>query len=68
MKPKQKLDPIDVIKFKMQQLGLRQVDIVDIMGGKNRVSEVLSRKMPLNLRMIKNLHNELKIPYESLIV
>jgi HTH-type transcriptional regulator/antitoxin HigA len=60
-------DPIEAIKFRMEQRGLRQIDIAHIIGGKNRVSEVLSRKKPLTLKMIKNLHNELNIPYESLI-
>lgn len=61
------VDPIEAIKFRMEQQGLRQKDVVHIFGGKNRVSEVLSRKMSLTLKMIKNLHRELKIPYESLL-
>jgi HTH-type transcriptional regulator/antitoxin HigA len=60
-------DPIAAIAFRMEQKGLRKVDLAHIMGGKNRVSEVLSRKKPLTLKMIKNLHKEMGIPYESLI-
>lgn len=60
-------DPVEAINFRMEQRGLRRVDLAHIMGGKNRVSEVLSRKKPLTLKMIKNLHNEMGIPYESLI-
>jgi HTH-type transcriptional regulator/antitoxin HigA len=60
-------DPIEAIKFRMEQKGLRKVDLAFMMGGKNRVSEVLSGKKPLTLKMIKNLHKEIGIPYESLI-
>lgn len=60
-------DPVEAIKFRMDQEGLRPVDLAHIMGGKNRVSEVLSRKKNLTLKMIINLHNEIGIPFESLI-
>ncbi len=59
-------NPVDAIKFRMEQNGLRSVDIARIIGGKNRASEVLSGKKSLTLRMIKNLHNKLGMPYESL--
>jgi len=60
-------DPVEAIKFRMEQQGLRKIDIARYMGGKNRVSEVLSRKKPLNLKMIRNLHKGMGIPYESLM-
>lgn len=60
-------DPVEAIQFRMEQQGLRQVDLANMLGGKNRVSEVLSRKKPLTLKMIRNLHKEMGIPYESLI-
>lgn len=60
-------DPVEAIKFRMDQMGLKQSDIAKYLGGKNRASEVLSRKRPLSLRMIRNLHNNLKIPSESLL-
>jgi HTH-type transcriptional regulator/antitoxin HigA len=60
-------DPVDAIIFRMEQKGLRKIDLAPIMGGKNRVSEVLSRKKQLTLKMIKNLHTEIGIPFESLI-
>jgi HTH-type transcriptional regulator/antitoxin HigA len=60
-------DPVEAIKFRMEQLGLKQSDLAEIMGGKNRVSEVLNGKRCLTVSMIKNLHNFLKIPAESLI-
>lgn len=60
-------DPVEAIKFRMEQQGLKNVDIAPLLGGKNRVSEILSRKRPLSLKMIRNLHHDLHIPYESLM-
>ncbi len=60
-------DPIEAIRFRMEQMGLEKSDIVSILGGENRVSEILNRKRKLNLKMIRNLHDKLNIPYESLI-
>jgi HTH-type transcriptional regulator / antitoxin HigA len=60
-------DPVEAIKFRMDQLGLNQSDVAKFFGGKNRASEVLSRKRPLNLRMIRKLHINLKIPSDSLL-
>lgn len=60
-------DPIDAIKFRMEQQGLKKTDIAPLLGGRNRVSEVLSRKRGLSLRMIRNLHNHLGISLETLV-
>lgn len=60
-------EPIEAIKSKMEQKGLRKIDLVHMVGGKNRVTEVLSRKKPLTINMIKNIHSEMGIPLESLI-
>lgn len=60
-------DPIEVIKFVMEQQGLRQMDLAPYMGGKNRVSEVLSGKRNLTLEMMVALSRALHIPFESLI-
>jgi HTH-type transcriptional regulator/antitoxin HigA len=60
-------DPIDAIVFRMEQQGLRQKDIADLLGGKNRASEVLSRKRPLTLTMIRALYERLDIPPALLI-
>jgi HTH-type transcriptional regulator/antitoxin HigA len=60
-------DPIAAIQFRMEQKGLTQKDLSVIIGYKSRVSEILSRKRKLTLKMIKNLHEKLNIPYESLI-
>lgn len=60
-------DPIEAIKFMMEQNALKQKDLAAIIGYKSRVSEVLSRKRKLSLEMIRNLHDELNISYESLM-
>lgn len=62
-----KPDPIEAILFRMEEQGLRQADIAAIVGGKNRASEILSRKRPLTLAMIRALHDKLGIPSEVLI-
>ena len=60
-------DPIEAIKFRMEQMGMKKSDLAKIIGYKSRVSEILNRKRKLTLRMIRQLHENLKIPYESLI-
>ncbi len=60
-------DPIEAIKFRMEQMGLEKSDIVSVLGGENRVSEILHKKRKLSLKMIRNLHDKLNIPFESLI-
>ena len=60
-------DPIEAIKFRMDQQGLDVVDLVPMIGQKNRVYEVLTRKRPSSLSMIRKLHDGLGIPAEALI-
>ncbi len=60
-------DPVEAIKFLMEQNGLSRKDLEPYIGASGRVSEVLNRKRNLTLPMIKRLHKGLKIPYESLI-
>ena len=60
-------DPVEAIKFRMEQSGLVPKDLVPMIGQINRVYEVLSRKRPLTLQMIRRLHKGLGIPAESLI-
>ncbi len=60
-------DPIEAIKFRMEQMGLKKTDISPLLGGNNRVSEILSRKRALTVEMIRNLNKKLNIPAESLI-
>ena len=60
-------NPIEAILFRMEQMGMRKKDLVEIIGYKSRVSEILSGKRKLNINMIRKLHEKLNIPYESLI-
>jgi HTH-type transcriptional regulator/antitoxin HigA len=60
-------DPIEAIKYHMQQKGLSPHDLTRFIGSRNRVYEVLARKRPLTLKMIRRLHEGLGIPAESLI-
>jgi len=60
-------DPIEAIKFRMEQMNMTKKDLVQIIGYKSRVSEIFSRKRKLTLNMIRNLHEKLNIPYESLL-
>lgn len=61
------VDPIEAIKFRMEQQGLTPSDLEPYIGPSGRVSEILNRKRPLSLRMVKKLHDGLRIPYESLL-
>jgi HTH-type transcriptional regulator/antitoxin HigA len=65
--PVDKPDPIEAIKFRMEQGGLGITDLVPLIGNSNRVYEVLNGKRPLTLRMIRNLNRELGIPATALI-
>jgi HTH-type transcriptional regulator / antitoxin HigA len=60
-------DPIEAIKFRMEQEGLSQTDLAKVIGYKSRVSEILSRKRKLNLDMIRKLSEALSIPTEVLV-
>jgi len=60
-------DPIEAIKFRMEQMEMTKKELAQVIGYKSRVSEILSRKRKLTLNMIRNLHDKLNIPYESLI-
>ena len=60
-------DPIEAIKFRMEQMGYNQNDLAKIVGFKSRASEILNRKRKLSLEMIRQLHTTLNIPTEVLI-
>ena len=60
-------DPIEAIKFRMEQMGLSRRDLEPYLGSRARVSEVLNRKRPLSVEMIRRLHAGLGIPAEILI-
>ena len=59
-------DPISAIKFRMEQEDLKQKDLIPIIGDSAIVSKVLKGQRKLTVEMIKNLHEQLKIPFESL--
>jgi len=60
-------DPIEAIKFRMEQMGYNQNDLANIVGLKSRASEILNRKRKLSLEMIRQLHDRLNIPTDVLI-
>jgi HTH-type transcriptional regulator/antitoxin HigA len=60
-------DPIEAIKYHMEQNELAPRDLIPFIGSRNRVHEVLNRKRPLTLKMIQRLHAGLRIPAESLL-
>ncbi len=60
-------DPVEAIKFRMEQQGLTPADLQPMIGRLNRVYEVLNRKRPLTMAMVRRLHRQLGIPAESLI-
>ncbi len=60
-------DPIDAIKFRMEQMGMTNADLVKYLGSQSRVSEILNKKRKLTLGMIKSLYKDLKISPEVLL-
>jgi HTH-type transcriptional regulator/antitoxin HigA len=60
-------DPVEAIKFRMEQLGYNQTDLANVIGLKSRASEILNRKRKLSLEIIRQLHEKLNIPTDVLI-
>ena len=60
-------DPIEAIKFRMEQMGMKQKDLAEVVGFKSRVSEILNKKRKLTLKMIRKLNVTLHIPTEVLV-
>lgn len=60
-------DPVEAIKFRMEQLGLKDADLVPYLGQRSRVSEILNRKRRLTIPMMRKLHHALHIPLACLI-
>lgn len=60
-------DPVEAIKFRLEQLNLDTSELAKIFGSKSRASEILNRKRKLSISMIRTLHNKLNIPASSLI-
>jgi len=59
--------PLEAIKFRMEQMNLKQKDVAPLFGGENRASEIFNGIKELNMKMVINLHKYLGIPYESLV-
>lgn len=60
-------DPVEAIKFRMEQQGMNKAQLGEIIGGRNRATEVLNRERRLTVTMIRSLHEKLGIPAEALI-
>ena len=60
-------DPIEAIKIRMEELGLKQVDLIPEIGGKSRVSEILNRRRKLTVDMIRNLAHRLSLSASLLV-
>lgn len=60
-------DPIEAIKFRMEQMGMKQKDLAEVVGFKSRVSEILNKKRKLTLEMIRKISFTLHIPTEVLV-
>ena|SRR5690554_2443402 len=60
-------DPVEAIKFRMEQMNYTQSDLANVLGLKSRLSEILNRKRKLSLEMIRRLHEKLNIPTDVLI-
>lgn len=60
-------DPIEAIKIRLEEMNLRQSDLVGVIGGKSRVSEILNRKRKLSVEMIRQLSVKLKLPAALLV-
>ena len=60
-------DPIEAIKIRMEVMHLKQVDLIDVIGGKSRVSEILNRRRKLTVEMIRNLTKRLNLSPSALI-
>lgn len=59
--------PIEAIKFRLEQMGINEKELTRILGGRSRKSEILSGRRKLSLNMIRELHEKLSIPAETLI-
>ncbi len=60
-------DPVEAIKYRMEQMNISKKELGEILGFSSRVSDILNRKRKLTLEMVRNLHEKLNIPLESLV-
>ncbi|MEO8148301.1 MAG: transcriptional regulator [Bacteroidia bacterium] len=60
-------DPVEAIKYRMEQMNISKKELGEILGDSTRVGEILTRKRKLTLDMVRNLHEKLNIPLKSLV-
>lgn len=65
--PIENLDPIEAIKYQMEELGVTTVEMAELVGGRSRLSELLSKKRPLSVRQVKAISARLDIPADVLL-
>lgn len=65
--PMPQSDPVEAIRFRMEQMGINRKDLEDYIGPKSRVSEIMNRKRSLSMNQVIKLHRGLGIPYECLL-
>ena len=65
--PIENLDPIEAIKYQMEELGITTVEMANLVGGKSRLSDLLNKKRPLSVRQIKAISTRLDIPTDVLL-
>ena len=67
LRSRRRFDPVDVLRYAIEELGHSQADLADILGSRSRASEVLARRRPLTLEMIQKIHASWKIPADLLV-
>ena len=65
--PIETVNPIEAIKYQMEELGVTTIEMAELVGGKSRLSELLHRKRPLSIRQIKAISTRLSIPADILL-
>ena len=67
LRSRRRFDPVDVLRYAIEELGHSQVELANILGSRSRASEVLARRRPLTLEMIQKIHASWKIPADLLV-
>ena len=67
LRSRRRFDPVDVLRYAIEELGHSQAELADILGSRSRASEVLARRRPLTLEMIQKIHASWKIPADLLV-
>ena len=67
LRSRRRFDPVDVLRYAIEELGHSQAELADILGSRSRASEVLARRRPLTLEMIQKINANWKIPADLLV-